>query len=197
MLTPARTPSADDVPVVGGHQIEEAVPIEIHGLEFVIVRVLRQSTSLLEHSAPVVREHDAARAALARNEYIEVVVVVDVDQLDLPRKTNERLRHTRGRSVREAPGSVVEPQASASSLVHHVVTGAPVGKHQVEIAVAVHVSRLGVAKAQVDPRQVRRGDLLERSPAYAQEEATLSLIGRADEDVDITIPIEISRLDHA
>ena len=66
MLAPARRYPTDDLPVVDRHQVEEPVSVEVHRLEFVVVRVLRQTAAvLLEVAGAVVADQQAAGAALA------------------------------------------------------------------------------------------------------------------------------------
>ena len=95
----------------------------------------------------VVAEHRLLPAALAGDEHVEVEVVVDVDELEVPREADL----TSG--IRSSVASVKRP---VPSLIHAAcgrrrwssVAGAPVGEHEVEIAVAVDVAGLEVADAE-------------------------------------------------
>jgi hypothetical protein len=198
VLAAAGAVPADDLAVVHRHQVEEAVAVQVHRLELVVVGVLRQTARVVREGAgAIVAEQIAPPAPLAGDEDVEVRVVVHVGQLEVPREAHLDVGHARAGGIREPAGAVVEPQACPAALVRHVVAGAPVGQHQVQVAVAVHVARLQVADAERHRRQVSRGDLFEPSLAAAKVQAALRLVGRADDDVGNAVAVEIPCLDDA
>ena len=107
------------------------------------------------------------------------------------------VRQPRRRRVREPAGAVVEPQTGQAAVVGHVVAGTPVGEHEVEVAVAIHVAGFEIADAQRHLRQVRARDFCEAAFSRSQEQPALRLVGRADDDVGEAVAVQIARLDDA
>ena len=198
VLPAAGADPAHDLAVVHGDQIEEAVAVEVHRLVLVVVRVLRKATRVGdEQSRPIVAIQRTAAAALAGNQDIEVEVVVDVDEFQIPREPYQLVWEARGRAVGESPRAVVEPKPDPTSRIAHVVPRPPVGEHEVQVTITVHVTGLGVAHAEQDGGQVRRGAFDEPPRAVGQIQPALGLIRRPDEDVDPTVAVEVARLHDA
>ena len=196
VLATARLVLGGEIAVVDRHQVEMAVAVEIHRLELVVVGVLRQRPRILgERAGAVVPEQAAAGTALARHEHVQVVVVVDVDQLEVPREAHPQRRHPLGRRVGEPAGAVVEPQAGHAAVVRHVVAGAPIGKDEVEVAVEVDIACLQIAEAQRHLRQAGGGDIAERASPIAQVQPALRLVGGADDDVGVPVAVQVAGLD--
>ena len=147
--------------------------------------------------APSLRNSEAAAAAFARHQHVEVAVVVDVGQFEIPRKPHANVRHLRGGRIGEAAGAVVQPQAGPPAIVGHVVARAPVGEHEVEIAVAVHVAGFEIADAQRQRWKMRPRHFGEAAFARAEEQPALRLVGRADDDVGEAVAVQVARLDDA
>jgi hypothetical protein len=85
VLAPARRILRNYLPVVQRDEVEKAIAVEIHRLVFVVVGVLRQCPRIVgELARAVVTEQRTARAALARHQHVEVGIVVDIGQLEVP-----------------------------------------------------------------------------------------------------------------
>ena len=196
MLASRPRGGADDLTVIDRGQIEIAVVVEIHRLVVVVVCIRGQRARIfLEPTGAVVDEQAAARAALARHQHVEVPVVVVVSELDVPGKAHEGFGHTGVGAVLESPVAQIEPQSRTPPDIVHVVAGSPVGEHDVEIAVGVHIPNLEIANRRRTLRKMCGCDFRVFTTSRTQEEATLGFIGRSDEYVGEAVAGDITHLD--
>jgi len=85
VLATARCRCVHDVAIVDRDQVQEAVAVEVHRLELVVVGVGGEASRVLgERSRAVVAEQAPASTALAGDDDVEVGVVVGVDELETP-----------------------------------------------------------------------------------------------------------------
>ena len=182
--------------VVDGDEVDEVVAVEVDRLELVVVAELGQLIAGVgELAGAVVVEQEGAAAGLAGDEDVEVVIVVDVGEVHLPRPGDLDLRHVGGGGVGEGAGAVAEPQLGDGSLGAGV-PGAPVGEDDVEVAVGVDVGELEVADA---------GHLLgdlggvvgEVALAVAEVQPALVAEAVADDEVDVAVAVDVTGLDDA
>src|SRR4029079_387936 len=99
----------------------------------------RSSGDVDEVARPVIDVQQTARTVLARGGNVEIPVVVDIDQLEIPTEPDKRWRHLCFGGVGEHGGAVVEPQRHKPAWPERR-TVTPVGDDDVEILVAINVA---------------------------------------------------------
>ena len=200
--------------VAQGDEVEEAVLVEVDRLDIEGADALWHVVEgdVGELAAAVVGEQPDAvlRAREAGDGDVEVKVVVDVDELEVPGPADLVERHVvEGHVLEHGGADLVEaagvadllPQEGGAALGERRVADrrlrAPVGEDHVEVAVAVDVAELEVTDAGVARREVEVRLIGEAADAVVDEDLARLLPGDAEDDVVVAVAVDIPRRDRA
>ena len=183
--------------VVDSDEIQEAVAIEVDRRELVVVAESGDPGigRIGERAGAVVHEQVAAVAELARSGDVEVPVVVDVDELEVPAEGDERVGHRSAlTSTKPAAPSFSQSWTRPPSLSGPPV--APVREHHVQVTIAVHV-----AEPRSPMLSSAAGSCVSVTSAHAasliQQEPGLAVVGRAEHDLVEAIGVQVGDADDA